>query len=202
MATKNSKGMYLVIGVIVILLALFAFYFMSSKKNLTGPLGSTKGGNVFTSIKDALSKSVSLECTFSDESGRKTTSYIKNGAIRADIVSSIADESGSVILKDNKTYFWNNKGGFVMTVKPDANTAGGNPVQSQGDSIMKDLEKYKDSCKASVVSDSLFTPPSNVKFTDLSELMKGGGLPIPSVDMKQYQNSIPQGSNPDITGNQ
>lgn len=185
MATKKSpKAMYLIIGVIVLVFAGFAFYFMSSKKNATGPLGSTKDGNVFTSIKDALSKSVSLECTFSDESGRKTTSYIKNGAIRADIVSSVADESGSVIVKDNKTYFWNNKGGFVMTVSDKdttSDTAGGNPAQSQGDNLMQDLEQYKDSCKPSVVSDSLFTPPSDVKFTDLSEMLKGNGLPQDSI---------------------
>lgn len=197
MATKNnSKGMYIVIGMIILLLAGFVFYFMSSKKSPTGLVGSNKSEGIFTSIKDALSKSVSLQCTFTDESGRKTTSYIKNGAIRADIVSSIADESGSVILKDNKTYFWNNKGGFVMTVEPDkTKTNGNNPAQSQGDSIMKELEKYKDSCKASVVSDSLFTPPSDVKFTDLSKLMKGNGS-VPGVDLKQYQN-IPQDSSPD-----
>ena len=183
MATKkNPKGMYLIIGVIAVLVLGAAFYFMSSKKSTTGPSGSNSGGNVFTSIKDALSKSVSLECTFSDESGRKTTSYIKNGAIRADIVSTVADESGSVIVKDNKTYFWNNKGGFVMTVEPDkTNSAGGNPAQSQGDSLMKDLEQYKDSCKPSVVSDSLFTPPSDVKFTDFSEMLKGNGFPQDSI---------------------
>ena len=35
------------------------------------------------------------------------------------------------------------------------------------------LEKFKNSCKASTVADSLFTPPTDIKFQDYSEMMKG-----------------------------
>lgn len=73
--------------------------------------------NIFTSIKDALSKSISLQCSFTDETGRKITSYIKNGAVRADIVATDPKQSGSVIVaKDKKVYFWNGKQGFVMVM--------------------------------------------------------------------------------------
>ena len=37
---------------------------------------------------------------------------------------------------------------------------------------MAQMEKYKDSCKPAVVSDSLFVPPIDIKFQDYSQMMK------------------------------
>ena len=40
---------------------------------------------------------------------------------------------------------------------------------------LAELEKYKDSCKPTVVADSMFVPPADVKFQDLSKMMQQSG---------------------------
>lgn len=197
--TKASKNKIIIAVVVLILVALGLFLVLGKKG--TNPLSSKD--NTFTSIQDALSKSISLECEFTDESGRMTKSYVKNGAIRADITASNADESGSVILKDKKMYFWNAQGGFMMEV-PDVKTdeAGNDTTEdgaSQGTDVLKAMEEFKDHCKPAVVSDSLFTPPADVTFTDMSKLIPtgatqtGGEAPQMTQEeinkyMQQYQN--------------
>lgn len=173
----------MVVLAVVILLLAGAFFMMKSKKTSETSTAEqptkTESKNVFTSIKDALSKSVTLECTFTDEEGRKTKSYIKNGAVRSDVSGKTADESGSVIMKDKKMYYWNSKMAFMMTfdvenVKPSGTTTQQNTTTStpNGANLLDTMEKYKNDCKPAIVADSLFTPPTNVKFTDYSELFK------------------------------
>lgn len=191
-----------VIGAIVVLVLLLGGGYMVMSKRTSSPASPTQtgAGNVFSSIKDALSKSLSLECSFTDEQGRQTKSYIKNGAVRADFTGANANESGSVIMKDKKIYFWNAQGGFMMTepeVTPGApqQTSSEKTPGNVGD-MVSTMEKYKNSCKPSVVSDSLFTPPTNVTFQDFSKMMQGpsgtGGLnAVPSIDYKAYMQGNP-----------
>lgn len=189
---KSPKGILIaVVVLLLVILGIGAYKFLIAGKSSVGT-SSTQQGNVFTSIKDALSKSVSLQCDFTDEAGRKTTGYIKAGAIRADIIAKTAEESGSVIIKNNKMYFWNSKEGMELDLSETGDkTKAPNAPQGQekSDSIMNSFEQYKQSCKPAVVSDSLFTPPADVRFTNLSELMKAAPSGIP--DMKQYQNYKP-----------
>lgn len=201
----------LIIVAIVIVLILFGLGgFMLLAKNRTAPATSSANtvvsptsANVFSSIKDALSRSISLQCSFTDETGRKIESSIKNGAVRSDITSKIAAESGSVIVKDKKIYFWNSKGGFIMempeiSVTPKPGTSGAQAAQGQ--EVIASLEKYKEFCKPAVVADSLFIPPSDVKFQDVSSVIKNaapsGGVNVPSVNPTDYQQMINKYSNP------
>ncbi len=188
------------IGLILAVLLLGGGYVVVNKKT-TPPGSSTKtGGGVFSSVRDALSKSLTLECAFTDEQGRQTKAYIKNGAVRSDFTGATANESGSVIMKDKKIYFWNAQGGFMMTqpeVTPGASqgTKEEKTPASVGD-VVSTLEKYKNECKPSVVSDSLFTPPSNVTFQDFSKAFQGssgaGGVnAVPSIDYKAYTQQPP-----------
>ncbi len=145
----------LLIGLVVLLLIGGGVGFVvMNKKGTPAPSGTpqttTGGGNVFTSIKDALSKSLSLECMFTDEDGRQTKAYMKAGAVRSDFTGKTANESGSVIMKDKKIYFWNAQGGFMMEV-PDETPAAGEPKTKEtpggvGD-MLETMEQYKESCK-------------------------------------------------------
>lgn len=169
-----------------------AFFFLQNKP------GSSQS-TVVTSIKDALSKSVSLECTYTDGQGRESKSYIKNGAVRSDYKGKTAEETGSAIVTSKKMYMWtDNKEGFMMDI-PEVTRAEGEQstpkALSQKDDVMADLEKYKESCKAAVVSDSLFTPPSDVKFTDYSQMMKqmpSAGSGMSEEQVKQYMEQYDQ----------
>jgi len=186
----NTK---VIIGVVVVVLLAGVGYMVMSKS----------GGSSFTSIQDALTRSLSLECSFTDETGRQTKSYMKGGAVRADFTSSKPEESGSVIVKDKKMYSWNAQGGFMMELpdESDVQTTTEPGAPNQAGNMMESLEKYKESCKPAVVSDSLFTPPSNVNFQDFSKMMPqvpqlptGADVPaaMPSIDYSQYLQNIPE----------
>lgn len=151
---------------------------------------SPTSGNVISSIKEALAGSQSLQCDFTDEDGRKTTSYMKSGAIRTEFIALDPKQSGSMIMKDKKIYFWNGKTGTIMTF--DITTIAENitpqtpktsPVTNTNqkpEDLVASLEKYKESCKPATVDDALFSPPADVKFTDLSAMIKTGSQTIPS----------------------
>ncbi|MBP6044973.1 MAG: hypothetical protein WAT72_01870 [Microgenomates group bacterium] len=173
-----------VLAVVVVLLLLAAGYFLMNKSGSNG--GSlvtgtqTQPGKLsFTSIQDALSRSLSLECTFTDDNGRQTKTYMKAGAVRTDFTGSKAEESGSMILKDKKMYSWNDttKQGFMMQVPdlkitPTQNSKTGAGKGTNPADALAMIEKYKSSCKPGTVADSLFTPPAEIKFTDYSNMMK------------------------------
>lgn len=172
---KMSPVLIAVIVVLVLALGAGAYFLMGSKKSSTGVM---QGENAFTSIRDALSKSISLECEIKDGQGRTTKAFIKNGAVRADMTDPDPKNSGSVIMKDKKIWIWNGKEGFTMDVPENTNAEGSaNPQANQGDQLLNDLENYKNDCKPSVVSDSLFAAPADVTFQDTSKMMNGSGAP-------------------------
>lgn len=187
----SSKTLLIVVLLIVVIAAGAGGYFFLSKNQTPQTSQSqTSAQNVeakpkeafITSIKDALMGSQSLQCNFTDDSGRTITSYVKNGAIRTEVSASDPKQSGSMIFKDKKMYFWNGAQGTVMAfdvmammdeVAAQAPTV--SPVvtgtQNPQDFVAA-MEKYKESCKNATVADDMFIPPSDVKFTDMSSVMK------------------------------
>ncbi len=193
-AKKGLPPLAIALLVVGLLVVGAGAYFIMNKGSMPGG-GMMQGSNAITSIKDALTKSVSLECEYEDGT-TKTKAWIKNGAIRADVTGADAQSSGSMIMKDKekKMYFWNEEGGWVMTIPDsDETTTGEVPESNSTSDIMKDLEQYKDSCKPAVVSDSLFNPPADVTFTDMSKMMEGSGVNEEEYKkmMQQYQNEVP-----------
>lgn len=137
--------------------------------------GETEKKDVFDSIKDAMSKSLSLQC---DYSANNVTSlvYIKGKSIRSE-----SDNKGDkvyAILKDNKLWSWSDKEktGIIMDLSATQNNA--QAGQKTGDDVINEVEKYKENCKQTIVSDSMFNPPSDIKFQDLSEMMKNFGATV------------------------
>jgi len=190
-----------VIAIVVILILGAGGFFLFQNQNKTNVTGGENKNNIVTSIKDALMKSASLECDFTDEQGTKSKVYIKNGSVRSDYTGASAEQSGSVILVNKKMYMWTGKKGFMIEV-PEVTPGQENTEESktkQQDDFMANLEKYKESCKTSVVSDSLFTPPSDVEFQDYSQMMNnlaptiGAGAGMSEDQVKQY---MQQYSNP------
>lgn len=177
-------------------------YYLYSKSGQKLP-GTEQSGGVFGSIKDALSKSLSLQCEFTDDQGVATVAYMKAGAVRVNTTGKTTEESGSFIMKDKKLYFWQkgSKEGTLMTMSDEKVTVAPGKTEPTGTAdeksgnVLSELEKFKDKCKAAVVDDSLFTPPSDVKFTDFSKMMPsipaGGKASEQDVQklMQQYQNT-------------
>ncbi|MGH7245973.1 MAG: hypothetical protein ACREGI_03500 [Candidatus Levyibacteriota bacterium] len=181
----NKKVLAIVFAIIILVGAGAAYLFSQKKETPSTQSESAKqSGNVFSSIQDALAKKLSLKCIFTDtDTNKQTTAYISGGLVRADIVGNDKTQqynNASVIVKDKKMYFWDNdkKQGMTMdltnegaSITPTQSGASGSTPQNAGD-VMAALEKYKNDCKPAIISDALFTPPTDVKFTDLSQMMK------------------------------
>lgn len=175
------------IVVLLLLLGVGGYFYMNSKgisPKKTGVMtGSSAGENVFTSIKDALSKSLSLKCVYKNEAGVESTSYIKAGAVRMVTSGSTDnDQPGNILIKDKKMYMWSDvtKKGFTYSIEEPKDvspypTSADNPDANTGDkqeSVLAQIEKYKDACKAEVIDDSFFVVPTDVEFQDMSALQK------------------------------
>jgi len=134
------------------------------------------GKSVFSSIRDAFDRSMTLRCEYIDEDGQKSINYIKNKMIRTDS----PDPSGKqvyALFRDEKLYMWgpDSNQGMVFEL---ADLKESNDVQMGGstihgtDDIISELEQRKDKCSTQSVPDSMFEVPSNVNFMDLNELFK------------------------------
>ncbi len=206
-----KKNWIIITVVVVLLLALGGFFFLNSSKTPTADKtndASRMGqsvtkpatNSVISSIKDALMGSQSLSCNFTDERGFQTTSYIKNGMIRADIVASDPKQSGSFLMRDNKMYFWNaQKQGFMSEYTPNydeiAQDMSSSKSASQNEEMIKSMEKYKESCKPVAVDEANFAVPTDITFTDMSKMMKAPPMRTgvePSIDQKQIENMMRQ----------
>ena len=178
----------LVAIVILALLGVGGYFYLTSRGMMPkAPVGTgnNSGGSVFTSIKDALSQSLSLKCVYKDEEGVETTTYIKGGAVRVMMTRTGSDTSqpNNIIMKDKKMYMWSDvsKTGFTYTIEEPKDVTPFPTVEEttedksgagQEESILETIEKYKDACKPEVVADSMFSVPTDVKFQDMSALQE------------------------------
>jgi hypothetical protein len=189
--------MIIIVAVVILLLLAGGGYYLMNKSNMKPasetsmmqPKASPTSAGMFASIKDALSKSLSLQCAFTDDqTNAKTTAYLKSGAIRGDVTGKTPTENSSFIMKDKMMYFWTGKQGMKMAFNPDemkemmpsvspsTQKPTGMSGGENGANMIEMLEKFKDSCKPAVIEDALFVPPSDVTFQDLSKMMPSGAM--------------------------
>lgn len=191
--------------IILLLLGVGGYFYMKSKgvtPNLPKTLVENKAaGSVFTSIQDALSKSLSLKCVYKNEKGVETTTYIKGGAVKVMMTGQEKpDEPNNILMKDKKMYMWSDttKAGFVLAFQEPKNVSpaptlekqkGVEPEADQQKSVLAEIEKYKNACKPEVVSDTVFAIPTDVKFQDMESLkqqmMKGLPQGLPQITIPQ-----------------
>lgn len=198
-AAKNNSpvGIILVVLAVILFAGMAGFFFLSQKKapqkeaTTTTMQPTPTATNAFTSIQDALSRSLSLQCDY-QSSDASTTAYIKAGSVRADTTSTKLKNTSSLILKDKKVYMWSGTKGTMMTydfdITPTVTPVAGKvtPTTQNPQDAIGMIEKYKESCKAATVDDALFVPPTNVTFTDMSKMMKS----IPTVTGAMTQEQI------------
>lgn len=171
---KNTKVILIIIALIIVLGGVG--YFLQSRNKNQGITSTTtgnkveeqKGGGVFESIKDAMTKSMSLKCEYTSGTS-KTVAYVKGTAIRID--GSLEGKSNTgAIIKDNKLWSWDigKKEGIIMSLQANKDKQSG----LNSEKIISELEKEKRFCQTTIVSDSMFNPPTDVKFQDLSQMMQ------------------------------
>lgn len=141
------------------------------------------------SLKDFLGVGDTLKCTYTSTDENATTegiTYTANGKVRSDSTitptnTGIAMSSYSII-DGEYMYSWGGEMPQGMKMKLDAMTEMENMAKTKTETdtqIPKEAtlydEAYDYDCEPWRVDASLFVPPSNVTFTDYSEMMKGMG---------------------------
>lgn len=173
----SSKKFSPVAIIAVALVVLGGGYYLYTQKGSS----TSKDSGTFSSIKDALSRSVSLECVYTDELGAQTTTYVKDGAIRINSQGADGVEPGGAIIKDNKMYTWSDetREGFIIKMQDTDTDETIEIPTSQGDkrAFIDALEAYRDNCKVTTVADSNFTPPDDIVFKDIASMFSGQNLP-------------------------
>lgn len=170
------KKVFLVVIALVLAAGAY-FYFSKSKSNFSGVNQIASGAK---SLKDLIAAGVPQKCTYSstnDSGSTQGTSYVADGKVRADFTSTLAGKSStSHIISDNKiTYMWTDgeKNGVKMTIPEGQASYSPVPESSDGSYKQADLDQKADyDCSAWIPDSSVFTPPSDVTFTDLSEMYK------------------------------
>lgn len=174
-------------------------HYLKPSTRQTFPIMTTQNtsNTMFNSIKDAMSKSLSLQCEYTDQSQKMTKVYIKAGSIRSDSQnSSNSAEIDSAIMKNNKLYVWSNQQnqGTIIdfsvnnansTISGMANNQSSHSSTMQGENFIKDFESQKEHCKSSIIADSLFTLPKNITFLDLGNMMKAASIGA-HINYQQY----------------
>jgi hypothetical protein len=183
---KPAKIVPIILAVIV--LVAVAVFFTRNRQitnqgssSPTGKPAAESGGGLFSSIKDAMSKSLSLKCEYNIEDS-KSVAYVKGSSIRIEGSWGGGTDSAAII-KNDQIWTWDTKKkeGITMQLKTSTTTQQGvNP-----DDLINNLEKEKQHCSAAVVPDSVFDPPTDVKFQDLTKLLENtSGVPVIPKDVK------------------
>lgn len=181
---------------LVILILVFGVgaYFLLSKSKTQTPVTDNSVSSGASSIKDLLSSGIPQKCTYSstaDSGTTEGTSYVSAGKVRADFTNTTSDKTTiSHMITDGKTnYIWTEgeKNGFKTTVQdtqtsqPESSPSG-NSVQTEETNLNQKVD-YK--CSAWVPDESLFTPPSDITFTDFSQMVNSSPVAAPQGNSSQ-----------------
>jgi len=184
----NKKIAIIAGAAALVILGIIGFFVFQNSNNSQTSLKNTSNkeadsvSSPYESLQDIFTnKTLSLMCEFTSEEGPKTAIYVKNGMVRTSTKGNTPQEAGDAIIRDNFVYFWNDTIAVKVPFNPDDMESAQQNVQTQ--EYLADLEKYKDSCKTAVVDDSFFSPPSDIVFQDLSNLMQA--MPSGSADSSQ-----------------
>lgn len=162
--------------IVLAILGVGAYFFLGRGEtampsdSVTVSQEETSVGESFTgSLKEAIALGVGMRCTYMFE-GNEYEGVVKGENYRGEMVTADGKLS-SVIVKDNCMWTWEQGGSQGMTFCTEEVQMDDEYEDSEGSSIWDQPESgsapdvdYK--CSPATVSDSEFTPPSDVEFFD------------------------------------
>lgn len=170
-----NKTIGIILAIIVIAGAIFFFTKGNDSETQTaGDTATTENASEEsmenTSIKKLLGMKDSQKCTFETTEGGETstgTFYFADGKGRGEFSSVIAGQTskGNMIIDGTTTWFWQADQNTGMKMAFDPETAVENSQNKQALDPNKD---YKYDCDSWNGDKSIFTPPSNVTFSELA----------------------------------
>jgi hypothetical protein len=168
-----KKNQTLILVIIVLLVASAGGYFFlnrgSSPISMPGEIKKEEGANdkeFVGKLKDAVRMGVPYKCTFKNNQF-EGTGYLKGKMYFAEVKNN--EMEGFIIMKDNCMWNWNKDGS--QGVKMCFETEDGEDIFDMEDETAGSPEgEYR--CTPSIIDDSKFSPPNNVKFMDLDKQMQ------------------------------
>lgn len=181
---QNKQAILGIIAAGVILLGAVGVFLYSRNKPAAQPSSTTSAteqtkteSTMSNSLTDLLQSGKTQKCTFSysdENGGTEGTAYINNQNMRADLSITTADKKVSqmsMIRKDDDSYVWG--GGFPSGTGLKMTLSAEEFTSNEESKKYFDTSKKADyDCSGWTADLSVFTPPSNVKFSDLSQMMQ------------------------------
>ncbi len=174
----NNKVIIAVVTAVIIIGGGVALYMANSSNMQQNETKKTETAQTTTktSLSELLEKGDPQKCTYSgsnegyEYSG--TAYFSSEKQLRNDYKSERDNESrdGSMIISDGSQYFWNNddKKGFKTAVLADDTQQ----TDSQSSDSVDTKAKFSFECEQWTIDNSKFTPPSDVTFQDLTQIMQ------------------------------
>lgn len=148
--------------------------------------GETGEGQPFSGpLAAAVALGVPMKCTYT-VNGVETTGYIKGKQFRG--MMDVQGKQGNVIMKDNCMWTWSEgeadgvkmcyEGDQAQQLWDNPEAAAENPEpNATPEEAMSPAPQIEYNCLPTAIGDDEFTPPADVNFVDLGEMMKGINLP-------------------------
>lgn len=174
----------LIIGIIaaVVIIGGGAAFFVtnnndSSNSEQASGTSSSEGSAIETSntnIAELVKKGDPRKCTFSgNDAGAEFsgTAYFANQKMYGEFKTTkdSQTQAGNMIISESSQYFWNGDTKQGVKTAVQANSSQTTSQQNQG---VDPNKTFSFKCEKWTVEDAKFTPPSNVTFQDLSQLMQ------------------------------
>ena len=178
----DNKILLAVAIILVIVLGGAAFIMSknSSKTPSSAPVVQTeKPASNQKTLKNLISSGQAQKCTFKDKSASvnvEGTTYVASGKMREDFNSVVGEKNimMHMIVNDKTSYTWmdGQTTGYKMVFDPAKMGAPTGSQQSQSVDINKVIDY---NCSGWTVDGSMFTPPANVKFSEVGGVMEPTG---------------------------
>lgn len=184
-----NRNVQIVVGLLVLIIlagGAFLMFKNSSKAPVVTQEPQTtveeqKPASTQKSINDLLTSGQAQKCTYKDKMAEvdvEGTVYVAGGKMRSDYTSNTGGQTimGHMVVSDNKSYIWmdGQSMGMMMTFDPNK-TPEAAPTGSQSVDVNK-LIDYN--CSGWASDNSVFIPPSNIKFQNLGEIKTPTGTSI------------------------
>lgn len=143
----------------------------------------SKPAGVKGTLRDLLAagKAVSCKVSYGGQTGTQGVVYVSGKKVRVDFTSKDYKGNeipGHMIQDETYAYVWGATGAIGTKIRVDLMAKAGSGDQNPG--AVLDQQTEMTGCGAWKVDNAVFVPPTNVKFTDLSEKVKGMQTSEPS----------------------
>lgn len=165
------KKNLVIVVIVIIVLVIGAWWFFgrgggTSTSDETGQETSVSEGESFTGkLKDILSLGQAMKCTWEQAGDSSGTAYLKNKQYYAEVTDS--GKTGYIIIDKNNCLWTWEKGvnqGVKICYEPAASGEEGDYSSSYTQGGVPNVDY---ACLPTAVSDSKFSPPTNVNFMEL-----------------------------------